>query len=54
MSKHSKKFDLWAHASQGNSTRPDFCPGCGLFRVLQGEHRGDCTLRPERRTGALA
>jgi len=54
MSKHSKKYDLWAHALQGFSTQPDFCPGCGYHRLVHGEHRKDCTLSLKRRTGALS
>lgn len=24
----------------------DWCPGCGLYRFVNGEHRQDCTKQP--------
>jgi len=46
MSKESKPRDRWSQVYTAANDRPiDFCKGCGYYRVVNGEHRDDCTAR---------
>ena len=44
MSKESKSRDRFRQSIEATRDRPgDFCTGCGYYRVVNGNHRGDCT-----------
>ncbi|MCV7255652.1 hypothetical protein H7J86_26155 [Mycobacterium hackensackense] len=44
MSKESISRDRFRQAGQANYR--DWCKGCGLYLVVNGKHRADCTLTP--------
>jgi hypothetical protein len=44
MSKESKSRDRWRQLDAATHDRPpDYCKGCGYYRLVNGHHRGDCT-----------
>jgi hypothetical protein len=44
MSSESDPRDLWRGVFDSAASRPDtWCRGCGYYRVVNGEHRADCT-----------
>jgi hypothetical protein len=44
MSKESKPRDRWNQVySAAHNRHPDWCKGCGYYRVVHHEHRADCT-----------
>lgn len=45
MSKESIGRDRWRHLGQTNYK--DWCPGCGLYAYINGDHRDDCTRNQE-------
>jgi hypothetical protein len=50
MSKESKRRDRYDQLDSAGHDRPDtFCPGCGYYLTVNGEHRNDCTKTVERK-----
>lgn len=47
MSKESKPRDRWDQVYTASRARPpEWCWGCGYYRVVHGTHRADCTASP--------
>ncbi len=46
MSKESKPADRWSQVFTAACDRPEsWCKSCGYYRVVHGEHRGDCAAQ---------